>query len=143
MHWITSLTDNFFTGIGMQWIKHEFQNCSWDCHEQEVPYVWCFLQKYFVNGFFILFRKKPVFSKTNCSGKKIIPSSSSGVVVITTAQRSSIKSELRFCAGSNPALGVSEICNGENLWQWSRLQIRRKRLSSVNHSAKTIHHHNP
>ena len=37
--------------------------------------------------------------------------------------------------------GVSEICDGENLWQWSQLETRRKRLSSVNHFAKTIHHH--
>ena len=62
------------------------------------------------------------------------------LVVITTAQLHSTKSELRFCAGSNPACGVSEICDSENLWQWSRLEIRRKHLSSVNHSAKTIHH---
>ena len=32
-----------------------------------------------------------------------------GVVVITTAQLHSTKTELRFCAGSNPARGVSEI----------------------------------
>ena len=38
-----------------------------------------------------------------------------GVVVITTAQLHSTKSELRFCAGSNPARGVSEIRNGEDL----------------------------
>ena len=31
------------------------------------------------------------------------------------------KPELRFCAGSNPACCVSEICDGEDLWQWSRL----------------------
>ena len=35
----------------------------------------------------------------------------------------------------------AEICDGENLRQWSRVEIRRKRLSLVNHSAKTIHHH--
>ena len=29
-----------------------------------------------------------------------------------------------FCAGSNPAHGVSEIRDGEDLWQWSRLEIR-------------------
>ena len=40
-----------------------------------------------------------------------------GVVVITTAQLPSTKSELRFCAGSIPARGLSNICNGENLWQ--------------------------
>ena len=30
--------------------------------------------------------------------------------------------------------GVSKICDGEHLWQWSR-------LSSVNYTTKTIHHH--
>ena len=38
-----------------------------------------------------------------------------GVVVITTAQLHSNKPELRFCAGSNPAHGVSEIRDGEDL----------------------------
>ena len=63
-----------------------------------------------------------------------------GVVVIATAQLHSTKPELRFCAGSSPARGVSEIRDGEDLWQWSRLEIRL-RLSSVNHTTKTIHHH--
>ena len=63
------------------------------------------------------------------------------VVVITTAQLHSTKSELRFRAGSNPARGVSEICNGENPWQWFLLELRRKRLSSVNHTTKTIQGH--
>ena len=47
-----------------------------------------------------------------------------GVVVISTAQLHSAKPELRFCAGSNLARGVLEICDGENHWQWSRLEIR-------------------
>ena len=47
-----------------------------------------------------------------------------GVAVITIAQLHSTKSELRFCAGSNPASGVLEIRDGEDLWQWSRLEIR-------------------
>ena len=47
-----------------------------------------------------------------------------GVVVITTAQPHSTKPELSFCAGSNPARGVSEIRDGEDRWQWSRLEIR-------------------
>ena len=47
-----------------------------------------------------------------------------GIVVITTAQVHSTKPELRFCAGSNPACRVSEIRDGEDLWQWSRLEIR-------------------
>ena len=46
------------------------------------------------------------------------------VVVITTAQLHSTKPKLRFCAGSNPARGVSEIRDGEDLWQWPRLEIR-------------------
>ena len=46
------------------------------------------------------------------------------VVVITTAQLHSTKSELRFCPGSKFVCGVLEICDGEDLWQWSRLEIR-------------------
>ena len=38
-----------------------------------------------------------------------------GVVVMTTAQLHSTKPELRFCAGSNPARGMSEIRDGEDL----------------------------
>ena len=40
-----------------------------------------------------------------------------GAMVITTAQLHLTKPELRFCAGSNPARGVSGICDGEDLWQ--------------------------
>ena len=60
------------------------------------------------------------------------------MVVIATAKLYSTKPELRFCTGSNPACGVSEIHDGEDLWQWSRLA---KYLLSVNHTTKTIHHH--
>ena len=38
-----------------------------------------------------------------------------GVVVITTAQHHSTKPQLRFCTGSNPADGLSEIRDGEDL----------------------------
>ena len=38
-----------------------------------------------------------------------------GVVVITTVKLHSTKPELSFCAGSNPARGVSEIRDGEDL----------------------------
>ena len=38
-----------------------------------------------------------------------------GAVVVTTAQLHSTKPGLRFCAGSNPARGVSEIRDGEHL----------------------------
>ena len=34
---------------------------------------------------------------------------------VTTAQLHSTRPELRFCAGSNPACGVSEIHDGEDL----------------------------
>ena len=47
-----------------------------------------------------------------------------GVLAITAAQLHSTKPELRFCAGSNPALSVSEIRDGEDLWRWSWLEIR-------------------
>ena len=47
-----------------------------------------------------------------------------GVMVVTTTQLHSTKPELRFCAGSNPARGVLEIRDAEDLWQWSRLEIR-------------------
>ena len=45
----------------------------------------------------------------------IVPWWRRGVVVITTAQLHSAKSELRFYAGSHPARGVSEINDGEDL----------------------------
>ena len=45
-------------------------------------------------------------------------------MVITTAQFHSTKTELRFCAGSNPTRGVSEIRDGEDLLQRSRLEIK-------------------
>ena len=38
----------------------------------------------------------------------------------------------------NRARSVSEVCDSENLWQWSRLKMR---LLSLNHSAKIIHYH--
>ena len=41
-----------------------------------------------------------------------------------TVQLHSRKSELRFCAGSISARGVSEICDGANLWQWSWLETK-------------------
>ena len=63
-----------------------------------------------------------------------------GVVVITTAQLHSTKPELRFCTGSNPAHDMSEIHDGDDLWQWPQLEIRL-RLPSVNHTTKTIRHH--
>ena len=60
-----------------------------------------------------------------------------GVVVITTAQLHSTKPELRSCAGSNPACNMLEIRNGEDLWQWSWLEIK---LNAFHRS--TIHENN-
>ena len=45
-----------------------------------------------------------------------------GAVVITTAWHYSAKPELRFCAGSNPARVVAEICDGEDLLTKERKQ---------------------
>ena len=47
-----------------------------------------------------------------------------GVVIITSAQLQWTKPELLFSACSNPACGMSEICDGEDLWQLSRLEIK-------------------
>ena len=44
-----------------------------------------------------------------------MPLWSGGVVVITAAQLHSTKPELRFWAGTNPARGMSEIGDGEDL----------------------------
>ena len=54
-------------------------------------------------------------------------------MVITTAQLHSTKPELRFCTGSNTACGMSKIRDGEDLWQWSMLEIRLNafRLSTI------------
>ena len=41
---------------------------------------------------------------------------------------------------SHPAPGVSEIRDGEDLWQWSQLEIRLNAFHH-NHTTKTIHHH--
>ena len=46
-----------------------------------------------------------------------------GAVIVTTALHS-IKSELMFSAGPIPARSVLEISDGEDLWQWSCLEIR-------------------
>ena len=62
------------------------------------------------------------------------------VMVLTTAQYHSTKPELRFCTGSNPARGGSEICNDEVLWQWSPAGNKTKGLFLINHTTKKIHH---
>ena len=65
-------------------------------------------------------------------------------MVITFAQLHSTKPELRSCVGSNPARGVSEIRDNEDLWQWSRLEIRInafRRLTIPQKQFIIIHHH--
>ena len=62
-------------------------------------------------------------------------------MVITTAQLHSTKPEIRLCASSNPVCGMSEICNGEDLWQWSLLEKKAESYSPFNNATKTIHHH--
>ena len=59
---------------------------------------------------------------------------------ITNAQIHSPKSELRFCAGSNPARGLLEIRDGEITC--NKLAGKKdKRLSSDNHAEKAVHYH--
>ena len=36
----------------------------------------------------------------------------------------STNSEFRFCAASNSSRGMSDACDGENVWQLPRLEIR-------------------
>ena len=48
------------------------------------------------------------------------------VEVVTNAKHHSSKPELMFCARSNPARDVSEICDGEDPIEWSWLEIRLK-----------------
>ena len=59
------------------------------------------------------------------------------LVVITTAQLHSTKPELRFCASSNPARGVSEIRDGQDLWQ--RLNAFRRSTIPQNNSSWSIY----
>ena len=65
------------------------------------------------------------------------------VMVMTTAQLHSTKPELRLCASSNPAPVVSEIREGEDLWQWLRMEIRlnafRRSIIPQKQFKKTIH----
>ena len=68
------------------------------------------------------------------------------VVVITTEQLHSTKPELRFSADSNPARGVSEIRDGQDLSQWSRLEIRlnsfrRSTIPPIHYHHHHHHHH--
>ena len=69
----------------------------------------------FTNGLWNLKTEILVFMKTLLSSLVLPELWSCGVVVITTAQLHLTKPEIRFCAGSNPAHGMSETCEGEDL----------------------------
>ena len=62
------------------------------------------------------------------------------LVVVATAQLHSTKPELKFRTGSNPARDVWEIHDGEDSLIMVPAGNKAKRLSSVNHITKTIHH---
>ena len=74
------------------------------------------MKEVFKNSNIILARRKP----------QNVEPQRRGVVAITTARLHSTKPKLRFCAGSNPVRGVSNIIDGEDLWKWPRLEIRLK-----------------
>ena len=69
----------------------------------------CEYQEIFLNGFSVEHLQTAAFVS------KFIQNWRLDVVVITTVQLHSSKSELRFCSGSNSASGVSDIYNGDNL----------------------------
>ena len=73
----------------------------------------------------------------------VITTTLCGLVVITTPQLHSTKPELRFFAGSNPAHGVSEIRDGEDLWQFSCMETRLNVFcwSTIPQKQFIIHHH--
>ena len=73
--------------------------------------------------------------------KRLSTSWRRGVVIISTPQLHSTKSELRLSADSNLAYSVTKIRDAEDLWQWSLARYKAKRLLSVNHITKRIHHH--
>ena len=54
---------------------------------------------------------------------------------VTIAQLHSTKPELKFCTGSNPAQGMSEVCDGESLTM-APARNKAKCLSSVKHNTK-------
>ena len=46
-------------------------------------------------------------------------------------------SQPRFTTGSNPALGVLEVCNSENLGQWSGVKMKFNPLSANTKNGQT------
>ena len=78
-----------------------------------------------------------------CPWGKTCPLWSSGEVVIIIEQFQSTKPEPRFWAGSNPVRGVLEIRDGEDVWQWSWLEIKLNAfcVSTISQKQFIIHHH--
>ena len=56
---------------------------------------------------------------------------------ITTAQLHSTKPEPRFCAGSNPAHGLSDICGGGGYLTMVPAGNKAQYFSSVNYTTKS------
>ena len=50
-------------------------------------------------------------------------------MIITAVYLHPKKSELRLSTGINPTRSIFEICNNENLWQWSWLDLRLNAFS--------------
>ena len=90
--------------------------CSWQIRLQDIQINYISRTK--------LWKSLSFYMLVQIHGKqKLIDWKTEVDCIITTAQLHSTKPELRFRAGLNPACGVSEICNGEDLWHWSRLEI--------------------
>ena len=111
------------TTAQLHWTKPELRFCAGSnpargvskiCNGEDLtplPQIWLLFQCYKKNHMY--------YKKAIVKIEKI-----EKIVVITTAQLHWTKPELRFYAGSNLAHNLSEICDGEDLWQWSLLEIR-------------------
>ena len=86
--------------------------------------VFCWVTKYFGDISLIHFIFESLLKKRGFCKNLTSLIRTHCVVVTTTAQLHSTKPKLRFYACSNPAHGVAEIRDGENLWQWPQLEIR-------------------
>ena len=136
----------------LDWIlfmNQPFSACEWILVSALLNKEWPSL----VDFWFILKIKSrlgvdyPIFlfqvSSMSFKGFKGFYSICHAVVVITTSQLHSAKPEFRYCTGSNPACSVSEIRHGEDLWQWSWLEIRLNafRWSTIPRKQFIIYHH--
>ena len=77
---------------------------------------------------FLLFLRHAFWIFCYCYQLFVVPYAYPTVISVTlgrnTRKTHYCTTSFRFCAGSNPACGVSEIRDGEDLWQWSWLEIR-------------------